>query len=721
MTIQARLQSHGGLLANEGRKMRASVFITLLLVATSMTFMQLGFMGLGTSGRYIAYLLALFSPISVAALLLGWRDGMLTGLICGTILLVHTRIMPLDPIERYLISPLNSALLYAGAGLALGLFFGEIQRRKLTGIRKYAGIALACFAVSLLSTVLINLTFDVENTTFNQLKTYLYSGDSLIQVLGDTLLMSASCVVSDVITAYYLETKTYVTVRAIVRSNLIIALVVGYLMASSVGFTFGTFQEKAVARERMGRELAFIADQLNDRWSQYEYLSERKEAGKLTDEDLATLRNMVGMQEFVSGYDLSEGSIVITTADSILFSNNPVFEPGSPVNNHLDMEAVGRSARDNTMSMILYDEGTSHLQLGYLRAVEAMEGTYVTFSMPFSIVFDLRQRIMLWTSLITFVLLVMVYVMVARLLGKVVMAPINRTNRSLNRIVKGKLDELVSEVDSMEFATLSAGINATVDALKGWIDEAQRNIERELETARAIQEGALPRQYPAFPGVDCVDLYALMDAAKDVGGDFYDFFAIDDHTVCFLIADVSGKGIPGALFMMSAKTEIQNHLSSGAEPAQAIAAANTYLCEHNEAGMFVTVWAATLDWHTGLMTYVNAGHNFPLLRHGRSGSWEWLNQRTGLFLGTFETAKYRQKTLTLEPGDELMLYTDGVNETFSIDDEEYGNERLESFLCAHADERPNVIVPALRADVGAWAEGAEQSDDITILAVEYGV
>jgi sigma-B regulation protein RsbU (phosphoserine phosphatase) len=135
--------------------------------------------------------------------------------------------------------------------------------------------------------------------------------------------------------------------------------------------------------------------------------------------------------------------------------------------------------------------------------------------------------------------------------------------------------------------------------------------------------------------------------------------------------------------------------------------------------MFVTVWAATLDYETGELTYVNAGHNPPLLRH--NGTWEWLTKKGGLFLGTFERAKYRTSSLTLVPGDELLLYTDGVNEAFSVTEEEYGNDRLEAFMNAHAEEHPHKLVDDLRADVARWAEGAEQSDDITMVALEYGV
>ena len=171
--------------------------------------------------------------------------------------------------------------------------------------------------------------------------------------------------------------------------------------------------------------------------------------------------------------------------------------------------------------------------------------------------------------------------------------------------------------------------------------------------------------------------------------------------------------------MMAAKAEIENRMHEGIDLAQAVSGANQYLCANNDAGMFVTVWAATLDWVSGKVTYVNAGHNFPLLRHGDDGTWEWLKKKCGLFLGTFEVAKYRTETLMLEPGDKLVLYTDGVNEAFNVSEEEYGNPRLEEFLSGHGDLRPKELVEALRADVAAWAEGAEQSDDVTILVLEY--
>jgi hypothetical protein len=211
------------------------------------------------------------------------------------------------------------------------------------------------------------------------------------------------------------------------------------------------------------------------------------------------------------------------------------------------------------------------------------------------------------------VVLAVAFFVVDRLLVSVVSSRINRTNEALQRIVSGDLGARVEYKGTREFRSLSKGINMTVDALNGWIGEAERRMEADLATARKIQLGSLPNRFPAFPDIDRIDLYAAMDPAREVGGDFYDFFELDDHTIAFLIADVSGKGIPGALFMMTAKTEIENRLRDRLSLVEAVTAANAYLCANNEAGMFVTAWIATLDWKTGQVRYVNAGHNYPLL------------------------------------------------------------------------------------------------------------
>ena len=330
-----------------------------------------------------------------------------------------------------------------------------------------------------------------------------------------------------------------------------------------------------------------------------------------------------------------------------------------------------------------------------------------------------RSLVLLVASLMVIVLLASLFLANFMLIRKTVVQDVVRINERLDQICAGDLDVEVDVRDSAEFASLSDGINTTVGALRDAIAAESARIERDLETAKVIQESALPRTFPPFPDVDSFDIYASMNAAREVGGDFYDFFMVDDHTLGFLIADVSGKGIPAALFMMEAKAELSHCMRQGTALSEAVRSANWNICRGNDSSMFVTVWAATLDYTTGELTYVNAGHNAPLLRH--DGSWQWLKKRCGLILGTFDGAKYRQETLTLTPGDELLLYTDGLNEAFNVEGEQYGNERLESFLASHADLSPRVLVDALSIQVRRWEEGTEQSDDITMLCLEYGV
>ena len=428
------------------------------------------------------------------------------------------------------------------------------------------------------------------------------------------------------------------------------------------------------------------------------------------------------MTHLVDEYQYGKSGVVMVSHNGKIISSNTEKYRDKTVAEVFELEGNDEGLQvllkyaysGETMEML--DSDTSSIM--YLKAGQTGDyGVYVIAAS--SDIFAGRTLTIFLNTMCYLVLFAGVFELATNLLDTVVVDGFKRTNKGLERITGGELDERINEHQTLEFDSLSHGINATVDALKGWINEAETRMERELTTAKAIQESALPRTFPPFPEIEAFDIYASMNAAKEVGGDFYDFFLIDDHTLGFLIADVSGKGVPASLFMMTAKTQIENYMCAGMSLCDAIKTANYHLCVGNDAGMFVTVWAATLDYKTGLLTYVNAGHNFPLLRH--DGQWIWLKKKCGLFLGTFETAKYRQETITLVPGDELILYTDGVNEAFNVNEEEYGNDRLESFLAQHTDLRPRHMVEELRADVAKWSEGAEQSDDITMLCIEYGV
>lgn len=242
-------------------------------------------------------------------------------------------------------------------------------------------------------------------------------------------------------------------------------------------------------------------------------------------------------------------------------------------------------------------------------------------------------------------------------------------------------------------------------------------IESELTLATDIQANMLPRIFPPFPDHTEFDIYATMNPAREVGGDFYDFFMIDDSHIAFVIADVSGKGVPAALFMVTAKTLIKDHAQLGLPPAEVFTRVNSILCEGNDAGLFVTAWMGVLDIQSGNLTYVNAGHNPPLLCS--EGKYSFLRSKPGFVLAGMDSIHYRQAALQMMPNDKIYLYTDGVTEATNTSYELYGDERLLSFLNAHSDSSGKTLLTAIRNDINSFAGDAEQFDDITMLHLEY--
>ena len=406
-----------------------------------------------------------------------------------------------------------------------------------------------------------------------------------------------------------------------------------------------------------------------------------------------------------------DGALVVIAPDGSLAATRTGLNPSED-----DVAALATAVKGAEERTVFSFDFMGEAYYASYRLVESFTVVAITSVEAAQLENNLAALIMGYMEVLVFAVLFTAFYLLIR---NQVVKNVWQVNATLDKITQGDLGAEVNVTGNAEFVSLSQDINTMVASLRQAIAAEAARIDQELDYAREIQESALPRTFPPFPEIDSFDIYALMDAAREVGGDFYDFFLIDDHTLGFLIADVSGKGIPASLFMMAAKIELSNYMSSGMPLEEAVKTANWHLCQGNDAGMFVTVWAATLNYQTGELTYVNAGHNPPLLRH--NGTWEWLKTRGGLFLGTFDTAKYRSATLTLEPGDELLLYTDGVNEAFSAAGEQYGDERLEAFLTEHAEMHPHALADTLRADLARWALGAEQSDDITILSLEYGV
>ncbi len=295
---------------------------------------------------------------------------------------------------------------------------------------------------------------------------------------------------------------------------------------------------------------------------------------------------------------------------------------------------------------------------------------------------------------------------------------IKDVNSSLDKITEGQLDTIVDVRTNEEFISLSDGINETVDSLKHFIKEANERIDSELKYAKEIQFSSLQTEFPAFPDHDEFDLYAIMDPAKVVGGDFYDFYMIDDQSLIFLVADVSGKSIPASLFMMRAKTMIRNYVETQISLGEVLTKANSRLCEGNDAGMFVTTWIGDLDLKTGELRYANAGHNLPLLKR-KDGGFEYLKIPAGFVLAGMDGIKYKEQTLTMEPGDELFVYSDGVVEATNVKEELYGDDRLRECLNSHPNETAQQLCESVLEDVNRFYEGAEQFDDITELSLKF--
>lgn len=248
--------------------------------------------------------------------------------------------------------------------------------------------------------------------------------------------------------------------------------------------------------------------------------------------------------------------------------------------------------------------------------------------------------------------------------------------------------------------------------------EERQRISTELDVATHIQADMLPRIFPAFSDRPEFDIYASMNPAKEVGGDFYDFFMVDDTHLAIVVADVSGKGVPAALFMVIGKTLIKDHTKPNADLGAVFSEVNDLLCESNSEGLFITAFEGVLDLVTGAFTFVNAGHEMPFIARA-GGVYESYKLRPGFVLAGMEHMKYQSGQITLSPGDKIFQYTDGVTEATNEAMELYGMERLTDVLQKNAGCRPADLLPAVKADIDAFVGEAPQFDDITMLCVEY--
>ena len=331
-------------------------------------------------------------------------------------------------------------------------------------------------------------------------------------------------------------------------------------------------------------------------------------------------------------------------------------------------------------------------------------------------------------SVLLFAALVVVLVSVFSLfyLRNKFLKPINKVSAEASRFAKEntkgeglglisnyrELSELAESIDTMETDMVKY-----MENLMSVTAEKQR-ISTELSLATRIQTAMLPHVFPPFPERTEFDIYASMNPAKEVGGDFYDFFLIDNDHLGLVMADVSGKGVPAALFMMASKIILQSCAMLGGSPAEILTKTNEAICSNNQEEMFVTVWLGILEISTGKLTAANAGHEYPVIRNA-DGRFELFKDKHGFVIGGMSGAKYREYEIQMEPGSKLFLYTDGVPEATDADKNMFGTERMVDALNTEPEASPEVILKNVRSAVDGFVKEAEQFDDLTMLCIEY--
>lgn len=289
----------------------------------------------------------------------------------------------------------------------------------------------------------------------------------------------------------------------------------------------------------------------------------------------------------------------------------------------------------------------------------------------------------------------------------------DRVRGELSKInLNNEIGELAIDVSEM-----TKSIDSFVDEIQTITSEKEKIIA-ELDLASRIQHSMLPSEFPAFPEREEFEIYASMDAAREVGGDFYDFFLIDDDHLALVIADVSGKGIPAALVMMASKIIIQSVAMLGGDVKEILEKTNEAICSNNPAEMFVTVWVGILEISTGTLTAGNAGHEYPTFKTA-DGDFELYKDSHGMVLGGFDESEYSSYEIKLEPGSKVFVYTDGVPEATNADKEMFGTERMVEALNADNDADPKTILKNIRKSVDEFVQDAEQFDDLTMMCIEY--
>ena len=406
------------------------------------------------------------------------------------------------------------------------------------------------------------------------------------------------------------------------------------------------------------------------------------------------------------------GVCVYNEDNKLIGSSGSVTRKGSKIRKDFNEGIEDLEDVPSGVMLEAYDEDDDDTRYYLMKKVEGSH-TLIGYYPKYEASLVKNTSIIIMAFVVIFIMGVL-FIQIFLIIKNTVVRNIAVINERLARIAAGNLETKVEVRGSEEFISLSHDINLTVGTLKHYIKEAEERIDQELQFAKDIQYSSLNREFP--DGLQ-YELFASMQAAKEVGGDFYDFFTLGDDRFCFMVADVSGKGVPGAMFMMKTKTLINGLADTGASVDTILTKANEELCINNEADMFVTAWIGILDINTNVVTYANAGHNPPIVVKA-DGRVEYLQGKINFVLAGMEGIKYAAQEVRLEKGDSMFLYTDGITEATNADKELYGEDRLLAEMSEAWNMKPSELCKYIKKSVDQFVGEAPQFDDITMLSLK---
>lgn len=430
----------------------------------------------------------------------------------------------------------------------------------------------------------------------------------------------------------------------------------------------------------------------------------------------------------VYAYTLSmQDGRVVQGADAFSSADHTTYkQPGSPV---LDSGIIAYVSQIYSgipfFASAPYTDDYGTWITGYARVFDSQDNVAGVVCIDASLEFIYRKT---WELALQVLLFAAGFIVIVLILSfyfsRRITEPIVQLNRGAGIIGGGDLDYLIKIRTGDEIEDLARSFNQMATQLKLYIENLRvttaekERIESELKIAHKIQISMLPRIFPPFPSRPELSIYATIEPAREVGGDLYDFFFIDEHRFCFFIGDVSGKGVPAALFMVIAKSLLRTQALQGSPVDEILFKVNNLLCSDNEEMMFVTLFLGILDTRTGELDFANAGHNPPLLAR-YSAAFEYMRPRRGFVMAGMENFRFRRETLQLGPADALFLYTDGVTEAMDIDGQQFSDQRLKDVLAELSAVPEKQIIASVRQEIGAFVKQAPQSDDIAMLVIRY--